>query len=395
MKSVSELKVQIFADGADKASMLELYRQPYIKGFTTNPTLMRKAGITDYERFAHEILESIPDRPISFEVFADDEAEMERQARKIARWAANVYVKIPVTNTRRQPMYNLVRRLSAEGIQINATAVLALCLGLALLLLAPWPGYGRLFRPLFCAFGNAVIVVVGAGGDSAPRFSTQPGAAPTMRDGSTTDWTVWLAASGGDGPSRPPLPLETKILGYTPLALSLALTLSFAVSWRRKLRMLGIGLAAAFCGSGIIGWLDPFSLLVRSTGMSGLPTVSSGVSAALSPLEHSRIGAVQTVGSTIHRALQGTVISFRQTHYRQGIALGLILAMLLALSQGTTITFIRLTHWSPLVAYSNPMDLPRQNIGRIIYFRRPIATNLAFPAITSTSEVRRSIWAIA
>jgi transaldolase len=126
MKSVSELQVQVFADGADKASMLELYRQPYIKGFTTNPTLMRKAGVTDYERFAHEILQQIPDRPISFEVFADDEVEMERQARKIARWAANVYVKIPVTNTRRQPMYELVRRLSAEGIQVNATAVLAL-----------------------------------------------------------------------------------------------------------------------------------------------------------------------------------------------------------------------------------------------------------------------------
>jgi transaldolase len=126
MKSVSELKVQIFADGADKASMIELSRQPYIKGFTTNPTLMRKAGVTDYERFAREILQSIPDRPISFEVFADDEIEMERQARKIARWAANVYVKIPVTNTRREPMYNLIRRLSADGIQVNATAVLAL-----------------------------------------------------------------------------------------------------------------------------------------------------------------------------------------------------------------------------------------------------------------------------
>jgi len=126
MKSVSELKVQIFADGADKASMLELYRQPYIKGFTTNPTLMRKAGITDYERFAREILEQIGDRPISFEVFADDEVEMERQARKIARWAANVYVKIPVTNTRRQPMDKLIRRLSGDGIQINATALLAL-----------------------------------------------------------------------------------------------------------------------------------------------------------------------------------------------------------------------------------------------------------------------------
>src|ERR1700676_1859759 len=126
MKSVSELRVQIFADGADKASMLELYRQPYIKGFTTNPTLMRKAGVSDYERFAREILQSIPDRPISFEVFADDEVEMERQARKIARWASNVYVKIPVTNTRREPMYNLIRRLSADGIQVNATAVLAL-----------------------------------------------------------------------------------------------------------------------------------------------------------------------------------------------------------------------------------------------------------------------------
>lgn len=123
---MSELRVQVFADGADKASMLELYRQPYIKGFTTNPTLMRKAGITDYERFAREMLKHIPDRPISFEVFADDENEMERQARKIARWGSNVYVKIPVTNTRREPMHKLIRRLSADGIQINATALLAL-----------------------------------------------------------------------------------------------------------------------------------------------------------------------------------------------------------------------------------------------------------------------------
>src|SRR6202167_3898329 len=126
MKSLSELRVQVFADGADKAGMIELYRQPYIKGFTTNPTLMRQAGVTDYERFAREILQQIPDRPISFEVFADDEPEMERQARKIARWASNVYVKIPVTNTRRQPMDKLIRRLSADGIQINATALLAL-----------------------------------------------------------------------------------------------------------------------------------------------------------------------------------------------------------------------------------------------------------------------------
>src|SRR6202021_3076730 len=117
MKSVSELRVQVFADGADKASMLELYRQPYIKGFTTNPTLMRKAGITDYERFAREILQQIPDRPISFEVFADDEPEMERQARKIAPRASNVYVKIPVTNTRREPMYDSFPRLGRAGVQ--------------------------------------------------------------------------------------------------------------------------------------------------------------------------------------------------------------------------------------------------------------------------------------
>jgi len=126
MKSLSKLRVKIFADGADKASMLELYRQPFIKGFTTDPTLMRKAGVKDYERFAREILQLITDRPISFEVFADDEVEMERQARKIAAWGPNVYVKIPVTNTRGESMRNLIRRLSAEGIQVNATALLAL-----------------------------------------------------------------------------------------------------------------------------------------------------------------------------------------------------------------------------------------------------------------------------
>jgi len=126
MKSLSELRVQIFADGADKASMLELHRQSYIKGFTTNPTLMRKAGVTDYEGFAREVLEHIQDRPISFEVFADDSAEMERQAHKIAGWGRNVYVKIPVTNTRGEPMHKLIRRLSGDGIRVNATAVLAL-----------------------------------------------------------------------------------------------------------------------------------------------------------------------------------------------------------------------------------------------------------------------------
>jgi transaldolase len=126
MKSVSDLKVKIFADGADRATMLDLYRQPYIKGFTTNPTLMRKAGVTDYERFAHNILGKIKDRPICFEVFADEEKEMELQARKISDWGANVFVKIPVTNTRRTPMFSLMRRLSQDGIRVNATALLSI-----------------------------------------------------------------------------------------------------------------------------------------------------------------------------------------------------------------------------------------------------------------------------
>ncbi|HEX7679298.1 MAG TPA: transaldolase, partial [Thermoanaerobaculia bacterium] len=124
MKRVEELTVRIFADGAEKAGMLEMYAKPYIKGFTTNPTLMHKAGLTDYRAFAREILEAIPDRPISFEVFSDEFGDMERQAREIATWGDNVYVKIPVTNTRREPAYDLVRRLSKEGIKLNITAIM-------------------------------------------------------------------------------------------------------------------------------------------------------------------------------------------------------------------------------------------------------------------------------
>jgi transaldolase len=126
MKSVDQLSVKIFADGADLPGMLELYRKPYIKGFTTNPTLMRKAGIADYRRFAHEVLAAIPDRPISFEVFSDDFPEMERQAREIASWGPNVYVKIPVTNTRGESAGELVRRLSHDGVKLNVTALLPL-----------------------------------------------------------------------------------------------------------------------------------------------------------------------------------------------------------------------------------------------------------------------------
>jgi transaldolase len=119
------LTVKIFADGADLAGMLEWYRLPYIKGFTTNPTLMRKSGITDYRAFACQVLAAIPDRPISFEVFSDDVGEMERQANEIAGWGANVYVKVPVTNTRGESTSDLVRALSQRGIKVNVTALLA------------------------------------------------------------------------------------------------------------------------------------------------------------------------------------------------------------------------------------------------------------------------------
>ena len=126
MTRLEDLKVRIFADGAEKGGMLEMYAKPYIKGFTTNPTLMHKAGLTDYRAFAHDVVEAIPDRPISFEVFSDEFAEMERQAREIATWGENVYVKIPVTNTRREPAYDLVRRLSKDGIKLNITAIMTI-----------------------------------------------------------------------------------------------------------------------------------------------------------------------------------------------------------------------------------------------------------------------------
>ena len=124
--AIADLKIKLFADGADKTAMLDLYRNPSIRGFTTNPTLMRKAGITDYAAFARDILTEIRDRPISLEVFADEFDEMERQARLIASWGPNVYVKIPVTNTRREPALDLIHRLSHAGIRLNITALLTL-----------------------------------------------------------------------------------------------------------------------------------------------------------------------------------------------------------------------------------------------------------------------------
>ncbi len=126
MTGMGDLKVKLFADGADRAGMLEMYAKPYIKGFTTNPTLMRKAGIADYRAFAQDILKAIPDRPISFEVFSDEFEEMERQAWEIAGWAENVYVKIPITNTRREPSNDLVKKLTRGGVKVNVTAMMTI-----------------------------------------------------------------------------------------------------------------------------------------------------------------------------------------------------------------------------------------------------------------------------
>ena len=125
-KSLKDLKIRIFADGADKAGILSLYANPLIKGMTTNPTLMRKAGITDYEAFAKDVLQSVKDKPISFEVFSDEFSEMRRQALKIAAWQKNVYVKIPITNTRSESALPLVKELAKEGVQLNITAILTL-----------------------------------------------------------------------------------------------------------------------------------------------------------------------------------------------------------------------------------------------------------------------------
>jgi len=124
--TLEALRVKIFADGADLATMLELAGLPYIAGFTTNPTLMRKAAVADYRAFALEVLRAIPDRPISFEVFADDFAAMERQAHDIAGWGENVYVKIPVTDTAGRPADDCIRRLAKAEVKLNITAILTL-----------------------------------------------------------------------------------------------------------------------------------------------------------------------------------------------------------------------------------------------------------------------------
>ncbi len=119
---LEKLPIKIFADGADLEGIIDLYRKPFIQGLTTNPTLMRKVGITDYEAFARSVLESVTDKPISFEVFSDEFPEMRRQALKIRDWQENVYVKIPITNTRSDSALPLIKELSDEGVKLNVTA---------------------------------------------------------------------------------------------------------------------------------------------------------------------------------------------------------------------------------------------------------------------------------
>lgn len=126
MATLSDLRIKLFSDGADFQSIMSTYANPWVKGFTTNPTLMRKAGILDYEAFGRNLLRAIPDRPVSLEVFADDEHEMESQALAIASWGANANVKIPVTNCDGVFMRGLIQRLSRSGVVLNITAILTL-----------------------------------------------------------------------------------------------------------------------------------------------------------------------------------------------------------------------------------------------------------------------------
>ncbi len=126
MSALETLKIQIYADGADKAGILDLYAKPYIKGLTTNPSLMKKAGVADYEAFAREILQTVTAKPISLEVFSDDFPEMKRQALKLAGWGRNVYVKIPITNSRGESSLPLIKDLAQQQVQLNITAILTL-----------------------------------------------------------------------------------------------------------------------------------------------------------------------------------------------------------------------------------------------------------------------------
>ncbi len=125
-RTLKDLQIKIYADGADKAGMLQLNANPLIQGLTTNPTLMRKAGLTDFEAFARDVLQTITEKPLSLEVFSDEFSEMKRQGLKINGWAKNVYVKIPITNTRNESSLPLIKELASEGVKLNVTALLTL-----------------------------------------------------------------------------------------------------------------------------------------------------------------------------------------------------------------------------------------------------------------------------
>jgi transaldolase len=126
MNRLDNLKVKIFADGANKKNMLEMYSKNFVKGLTTNPSLMKKEGVRNYKNFCVDILKLIKDKPISFEVFSDDFNEMERQALEIASWADNVYVKIPITNTKKETCYQTIKKLSKNNVKLNITAIMTL-----------------------------------------------------------------------------------------------------------------------------------------------------------------------------------------------------------------------------------------------------------------------------
>jgi transaldolase len=164
MKKVKELKVKLFADGADKASMLEMYGDPLIQGLTTNPTLMRKAGVTDYRAFCKDILSYVQNKPLSLEVFSDEFDEMERQALEIASWGQNVYVKVPISNTRGESAVGLVKRLTAQNVKVNVTAIMTLAQvrDVANVLSATVPSYVSVFAGRVADTGRAALPLMAA-----------------------------------------------------------------------------------------------------------------------------------------------------------------------------------------------------------------------------------------
>ena len=164
MKTINDLKVKIFADGADKKTMLDMYGRSYIQGLTTNPTLMKKAGISDYRAFCKDILSVIKDKPLSFEVFSDDFDEMERQAHEIASWGKNVYVKIPITNTKKETCFGLLAKLSKNEIKVNVTALMTLeqVKGVAEVLEPSVPSYVSVFAGRIADTGRDPLPLISA-----------------------------------------------------------------------------------------------------------------------------------------------------------------------------------------------------------------------------------------